>query len=58
MSKGKNEKVTGLMKDELGGKIMAKFAGLSVKTYSYLIDDGSKDKKKKRHKKVCHKKKT
>ena len=48
MSKGKNEKVTGLMKDELGGKIMAKFAGLSVKTYSYLIDDGSKDKKAKK----------
>ena len=53
MSKGKNEKVTGLMKDELGGKIMAKFAGLSVKTYSYLIDDGSKDKKKKKDTKKC-----
>ena len=41
------------MKDELGGRIITKFVGLRVKTYSYLIDDGSGDKKKsKRHKKV------
>ena len=31
------------MKDELGAKIMTKFVVLRVKTYSYLIDDGSKD---------------
>ena len=37
---------------------MTKFVGLSAKTYSYLIDDGSEDKKMKRHKKVCHQKKT
>ena len=32
------------MKDELGGKIMTKFVRIKSKTYSYLIDDGSKDK--------------
>ena len=35
------------MKDDLGGKITKKFAGLTAKTYSYLIDDGSEDKKAK-----------
>ena len=33
------------MKDELGGKTMKKFVGLRGKTYSYLIDEGSEDKK-------------
>ena len=40
------------MKDNLGGKIMKEFVGLRVKTYSYLIDDNSEDKKNKRHKSV------
>ena len=31
---------------------MAKFVGLKTKTYSYLIDDGSKDKKRKAPKSV------
>ena len=34
-----------LMKDKLGKHIMTKFVGFRVKAYSYLIDDGSKDKK-------------
>ena len=50
-SKGRNRKVIGLMKDELSGKIMRKFVGLRAKTYSYLIDDGSEDKKAKSPKK-------
>ena len=44
------------MKDELGEKIVKKFVGLRAKTYSYLIDDGSENKKAKDTKKKCHKK--
>ena len=40
------------MKDKLGGKIITKFVGLRAKTYSYLKNDDSNDKKSKRHKKV------
>ena len=40
------------MKDELRRKIKTKFVKLISKTYSYLIDDGSEDKKAK-HTKNC-----
>ena len=48
---GKNKKVIGLMKDELGGKIMTEFVALIPKTYSYLTDDCKEDKKAKGTKK-------
>ena len=48
---GKNKKVIGLMKDELGGRVITKFAALRPKTYSYLTDDCKKDKKAKGTKK-------
>ena len=41
---GNNKKVIGLMKDELGGKIITEFVTLMPKTYSYLTDDGKEDK--------------
>ena len=39
------------MKDELGRKIMIELVGIRAKTYKYLIDDGSEDKKAKGPKK-------
>ena len=48
---GKNKKVIGLMKDELGGKIITEFVTLRPKSYSYLTDDVKEDKKAKGTKK-------
>ena len=43
LSTGKNKKVIGLMKYELGGKIISEFAAPRPKTYFYLIDGGNSD---------------
>ena len=56
LSTGKNKKVIGLMKDELGGKIITEFVTLRPKTYSFLTDDGKEDKKAKGTKKCIIKK--
>ena len=56
LSTGKNKKVIGLMKDELGGNIIMEFVTLRSKTYSFLTDDGKEDKKAKGTKKCIIKK--
>ena len=53
---GLNKKVMGLMKNELGGKIMTKCVALRPKLYSYKRLDGSEDKKCKGIKKCTVKK--
>ena len=53
---GKNKKVIGSMKDELGGKIITEFVTLRPKAYSYLTDNGKEDKKAKGTKKWIIKK--
>ena len=53
---GKNKKVLGLMKDELGGEIITESIALRPKTYSYLTDNDKIDKKAKGTKKCVIKK--
>ena len=55
--KKKKKKGIGLMKHESGRKIMTKFVGLRAKTYSYLIENASEDKKAKATKKCVIKRK-
>ena len=42
---GKNKKAPGLIKDELGGKIITEFVALRPKTYSYLGENCNEHKK-------------
>ena len=51
LSTGKNKKVIGLIKNELGRKIITEFVTLRPKTYSYMTDDCKEDKKAKGTKK-------
>ena len=53
---GKNKKIIGLMKDELGGEIITEFIALRPKTYFYLTDIDKIDKKAKGTKKCVIKK--
>ena len=52
LSKEKNKKVIGVIKDNLGGKLLKEFIGLRAKTFSYLTDDNSEEKKVKGTKSV------
>ena len=48
---GKNKKVLGKFKDELGGKIIVELCALRVKAYAYKLDDDTQNKKAKGTKK-------
>ena len=48
---GKNKKVIGKFKDELGGKIMSEIWALKAKTYAFKLDNGNEVKKAKGTKK-------
>ena len=42
---GKNKKVIGMFKHEIGGKIMTEFCALKAKAYAYKLDDDTEHKK-------------
>ena len=48
---GKDKKVPGVFKDELGGKVIVEVVALRPKTWAYLMDDGSLHEKAKGTKK-------
>ena len=48
---GKNKKVIGFFKDELGGKILREFCALRAKAYAYKLDDDTEHKEAKGTKK-------
>ena len=56
LPKGKNKKVIGFMKDELGSGIIIEFVALRPKTYSYMTDEFIEMKKAKGTKKCVIKK--
>lgn len=49
LPKEKNNKIAGIMKDELGRKVMKKPASLRAKTYSYLTDNSIEEKMPRAH---------
>ena len=49
--KEKRKTMIGLMKDALLGTIIIEFVRIRSKIYTYLIDDGSEDKKKQKEQK-------
>ena len=42
---GVNKKVIGMFKDEACGKQIVEFVGLRAKLYSYIMDEGTEEKK-------------